>query len=91
MARHANALARRLAEGLDANGALIRHPVEANAVFVTFPPGVADRLLAARATFYPWIAPGHPPADDVKRLVCSWATGEADVDAFLAALSDARR
>jgi threonine aldolase len=91
MARHANAMARRLAEGLDANGALIRHPVEANAVFVTFPPGVADRLLAAGATFYPWIAPGHPPADDVKRLVCSWATGEADVDAFLAALSDARR
>jgi threonine aldolase len=83
MARHANAMARRLADGLVTRGAIIRHPVEANAVFVTFPPGVAERLLAAGAAFYPWIAPGHPPTDDVKRLVCSWATGEADVDQLL--------
>ena len=88
LASHANRMARRLGEGLAARGVSIRHPVDANAVFATFPPGVADRLLAAGAAFYPWIAPGHPPTDDVKRLVCSWATRESDVDAFLTLCGD---
>jgi threonine aldolase len=87
-ARHANAMATRLA---DAVGSLpdleIVHPVEANAVFAKIPRDAIDRLLAE--------LPGEPPFhvwDDhahVVRWMCAWDTTAEDVDAFVAAVSDA--
>lgn len=85
MARHANAMAARLSEGLAAAGAKIWYPTEANEVFVSFAPGVAEKLRAAGAQFYPWVTPGDPANGAMQRLICSFATRAEDVDAFLAA------
>ena len=82
-AKHANALARTLAEGLAViEDAELAYTVEANAVFVTLPDGVVARLRAAGARFLDWA----PPADGrtLIRLVCSFATPQEDVAKFLA-------
>ena len=85
MARHANAMATRLSEGLAAAGATIWYPTEANEVFVSFAPGVAERLRAAGAQFYPWVTPGDPANGAMQRLICSFATREEDVARFVEA------
>lgn len=85
MAAHANAMARRLSDGLAAvDGCKVWYPTEANEVFVTFPPGAAERLRAQGAAFYPWVTPGDPASGAMQRLICAWATTEQDVDEFLA-------
>ncbi len=84
MAAHANAMAKKLSMGLAASGAKIWHPTEANEVFVSFPPGVEEGLIAAGAAFYPWVTPGDPASGTMRRLICSWATRDEDVAAFLA-------
>ena len=76
-ARHANAMARRLAQGVEP----IR-PVEANVVFVRLAPQVASALRAEGFAFHDWPIFG----DDAHRLVCGFGTTEADVDAFIGAL-----
>jgi threonine aldolase len=81
-AARANALARRLEEGLrGVSGARIAHPVEANAVFVSLPDAVVARLRANGARFYDWV----PPSDGrtLVRLVTSFATPEEDVTRFV--------
>jgi threonine aldolase len=84
MAAHANTTARRLSEGLaKVDGCKVWYPTQANEVFVSFPPGAADRLRAAGATFYPWVTPGDPAGGTMHRLICSWATREAEVDRFV--------
>lgn len=81
LARHANAMASRLARGLETvPGAALAQPVQGNEVFVRLPPGAEERLRAAGARFYGWL-------DGSSRLVCSWATREEDVGAILAALA----
>lgn len=84
MAAHANAMARRLSDGLVANGCRLWHATEANEVFVSLPEGVAERLKASGATFYPWVTPGDPANGAMQRLICSWATRTEEVDRFLA-------
>ncbi len=84
LARHANAMATRLSDGLAAAGAKIWYPTEANEVFVSFAPGVAENLRAAGAHFYPWVTPGDPAKGAMQRLICSFATRAEDVDEFLA-------
>ena len=80
-ARHANAMARRLAEGLAAlPGARVTHQVAANALFPHLPPAMIEGLEAAGFVFYPW---GETAAGQV-RLVTAFATREEDVEAFLA-------
>jgi threonine aldolase len=75
-ARRANALARLLeAELRRVPGLLVLHPVQANAVFVSMPPGWAEALHARGWHFYT-IAGGE-------RLMCSWDTEEADIAAFM--------
>ncbi len=87
MAAHANAMAQRLSAGLAAApGCKVWYPADANEVFVSFPPGVAERLRAGGATFYPWVTPGDPASGTMQRLICSWATAAPEVDAFLAAV-----
>ncbi len=80
-ARHANAAAQRLAQGLD-----VLRPVEANVVFVRFEPRVADALRAEGFAFHEWGIFG----EGAVRLVCGFGTSDEDVDAFLAAV-DRRR
>jgi threonine aldolase len=92
LARHANAMADRLGEGLAAAGYPPAWPVEANEVFVTLPQGICERLQRAGAIFYPWTSASLPKArtasvgGNMIRLVCSFATAAVDVDRFLATL-----
>lgn len=85
LAGHANAMARRLADGLAGlPGYTVAHAVEANEVFVKLPSETAFKALEkAGARFYLW----EPTTDGrpLIRLVCSWSTKDAEVDAFLAA------
>lgn len=77
LARHANAMAARLAAGITGfPGAALVHPTQANIVFATLPKAAHDRLKAAGARYYDM---GQGRA----RLVTSWATTEAEVDSFL--------
>lgn len=80
-ARHANAMARRLAESLTGlPGVRIALPVEANAVFAVLPPGVADRLRE-EFHFYDW---EHTPG--LVRLMCAFDSTAVGVDRFTAAV-----
>ncbi|MCK1797736.1 low specificity L-threonine aldolase [Streptomyces sp. XM4193] len=82
-ARHANAMAARLAEGVrQVPGVEILHPVQANAVFARLPKEVSERLQK-RYRFYFW----DEAAGDV-RWMCAFDTTEEDVDGFLAALRE---
>lgn len=92
MAAHANSMAKRLSAGLAAiAGCNIAYPTDANEVFVSFAPGVAERLRSGGATFYPWVTPGDPAKGTMQRLICSWATTAGEVDAFLADVRQANR
>jgi threonine aldolase len=78
-AGHANAMARRLAEGIE-GAVTITQAVQANAVFAILPPGAAERLQQD-FRFYVW----NEHTGEV-RWMCSWDTTEEDVDAFVAAI-----
>lgn len=82
-ARHANAMAQRLADGVRAVGGVeILYPVQANAVFARLPHEVSVRLQK-RYRFYFWDeAAGHV------RWMCAFDTTEDDVDGFLLALKE---
>lgn len=89
-ARHANACAKRLAEGLASIGFEAAYPVEANMVFVRF---ARDRQQSDRTaaelqrrgwTFYPFTFDGVSSY----RFVCSWATSDQAIDQLL---DDVRR
>jgi threonine aldolase len=84
-ARHANAMAASLSEGLkQVPGARVLHPVEANEVFVEFPEATVAALEAAGFHFYRW--PLHASRSGVAiRLVTSYMTPASDVEAFIAA------
>ncbi|MEU7073426.1 low specificity L-threonine aldolase [Streptomyces narbonensis] len=82
-ARHANAMAQRLAAGVrGVDGVEILYPVQANAVFARLPHEVTRRLQE-RFRFYFW----DEAAGDV-RWMCAFDTTEDDVDAFLQALKE---
>lgn len=88
LARHANQMAARLSEGILAvPGTSLLHPTEANAVFAVLPRITHAKLRNAGADYYFWPDDPAPegPADEpiAARFVCSWATTEAEVDAFL--------
>jgi threonine aldolase len=80
-AGHANAMARRLADGVREHLRLTQ-AVEANAVFAILPPGAAERLQE-EFRFYVW----NEHTGEV-RWMCSWDTRAEDVDAFAAAVAD---
>ncbi|MDP6805973.1 MAG: low specificity L-threonine aldolase [Rhodospirillales bacterium] len=82
LARHANAAAGRLAQGLDdLPGARLVHPVDANETFVELPEPVIAGLLADGFVFHRW---GDEQSRTV-RLVTAFDTADADVDALLTA------
>lgn len=82
-ARHANAMAQRLADGVrQVDGVEILYPVQANAVFARLPHDVSERLQK-HYRFYFW----NEAAGDV-RWMCSFDTTEDDVDGFVQALKE---
>jgi threonine aldolase len=88
-ARRANALAQRLAKGLQGFTHIrIPNPVEANEVFAIMPRAEYDRLLGEGAKFYDWmpdsLGDGIGPEEVFARFVLSFATPKEDVEHFLA-------
>jgi threonine aldolase len=80
-ARHANAMATRLGEGLAAlPGARLLYPVEANEVFPELPEPVIRGLQADGFNFHRWGAVDSRAL----RLVCAFNTTPQSVEAFLA-------
>jgi threonine aldolase len=80
LARHANAMARQLSEGLaQLPGVRLAHPTEANEVFVQLPEPVIQALSAAGFQFYRW------PTDSstTLRLVCTFDTEPNEVAALI--------
>jgi len=84
-ARHANAMATKLARGLEAvAGAQLLHPVEANEIFVALPEATVSGLEMQGFNFYRWPLQIAESGITI-RLVTSHATPSADVDALIAA------
>lgn len=83
LASHANAMAHKLANGIEAQGYRFMAPPVTNQIFPILPNDVITRL-AMDFTFYNWA--GHDASHTVIRLVTSWATTPEMVDRFLAAL-----
>jgi threonine aldolase len=77
-AAHANRQAQALGAGLAELGLRRVAPVEANGVFVEMAPPLVAALEARGWHFYRFVG------DNGYRLMCSWATRDADVAAFLA-------
>ena len=75
-AAHANAMARRLADQIPFP---VRHPVEANGLFVEMDEPTLKRLHAAGWFVYRFL-------DGTVRFMCSWATTPEAVDALTEAL-----
>jgi threonine aldolase len=94
-AGHANEMASRLAEGIRELGGRTAWAVEANELFPILKRNQFEKLEAAGAKLYEWSAKGlseniAPAEDEVcLRMVTSFATTIADVDACLKVLSDA--
>jgi threonine aldolase len=80
-ARHANAMAARLAQALATAGIEVLRPVQANIVFVRFAPTLARRLNEEGFRFLDW--PIFGP--DIYRLVAGFNTPPEAVDALAAA------
>jgi threonine aldolase len=78
-ARHANEMARLLAQGLtNLPGVELVHPVEGNEVFVQLPEPMVNRLTEHGCKFQrDWRPEPHH-----HRFVCSWATGVDQVNAL---------
>ncbi len=82
-ARHANAMAARLAQGLASlPGVELVHPVEANEIFAMLPEAAIAGAFADGFTFYRWSGEGMVQC----RFVCAFSTRAADVDALVASL-----
>jgi threonine aldolase len=91
LARHANAMARRLADGLlRETGVRLAWPCEANEVFPILSAPLRRHLAAAGVGFLDWSQQALPaattlaPGETVTRFVMSFATKEEDVDRALA-------
>lgn len=85
-ARHANAMARRLAEGLRGiPGVKVTQPVEANMVFALLPEASIPRLQ--REFFFHRFDERRPEV----RLVCSFQTRPEEIEGFIAAVRKAVR
>lgn len=80
IAQHANLMAKRLEQGLrEVPGVGISRATETNAVFARVPAAWIEPLRKT-APFYVW----DPQTSEI-RLMASWDTRPADVDAFVAA------
>ena len=81
-AQHANAMAQRLAKGVEAiDGVELMFPVQANSVFLEIAPDLQQQLRDSRWTFYTFIGEGGA------RFVCSWNTTPELIDDLIADLA----
>jgi threonine aldolase len=85
LARHANAMADRLAATLTTVGLKPVWPVEANLIFVVLPRALEAKLQAAGATYYARSSESLDVGTDnvLVRLVTSFATEQSDIDRFI--------
>jgi threonine aldolase len=85
LARHANAMADRLAATLTTVGLKPVWPVEANLIFVVLPRALEAKLQAAGATYYVRSSESLDVGTDnvLVRLVTSFATEQSDIDRFI--------
>jgi threonine aldolase len=84
-AAHSNAMARRLADGLQAlKGVRLLYKVQANEIFPVMPLAMKTRLEAAGFSFYEWPTPEARAGEIALRLVTSFSTDPAHVEKFLA-------
>jgi threonine aldolase len=97
-ARHANGMARLLAEGLTAlPGVRLGWPAQANEVFPILPRTLDQALRAGGILYHPWSQASLPdgerigPDEVLVRLVTSFATKEAEVEKVLALARAATR
>lgn len=86
LATLANGAAQRLSNGLRDAGADLLFPVDGNEIFCRFDRAAHQRLHAAGARYY--LIPeapleGNPAKLLSARLVCNWATTQAEIDSFL--------
>jgi len=91
-ARHANAMAGRLAAVLEAASARFAWKSEANALFPIIADDVAAKMAATGASFHEWPAPPSvrpfmAGQERMHRLVTSFATQPSEVDAIARALA----
>jgi len=85
LAMHANRMGGLVAEKVAAlPGARLLHPAQANIVFADWPEGRHGPARAAGAVYYDMPA---EPGREAARLVASWCTTEADVEALATALT----
>ena len=86
LAAHANAMADRLSHGL---GGLpdvrLIGASQSNEIFARVPVAMVATLKSAGARFYEWGQPDDPPGFQTVRLVTSFATEDAEIQAFLEA------
>jgi threonine aldolase len=94
LARHANAMAARLAGAVEAAGKLrLAWACEANEVFLVLPPPAQALLAAQGVQFIAWSDAALPeggrlqPGDVVGRFVCSFATQAEEVDRLAVVLA----
>lgn len=87
IARHSNAMARKLAAAIeDSDAARLAWLPQANEVFAVMSKQTMDRLQAGGATFYDWHAPSwlDVGADETLcRFVTSFATSDSDISSFI--------
>ena len=89
-ARHANAMARKLAEGIaSVPGVRLPWPTQANEIFAVIPAVMDAALTGAGFGRAPWASESLPdgfaigPGEVFVRWVTSFATREADIDALI--------
>jgi threonine aldolase len=83
-ARHANAMAKRLADQIGTlDGISLMFPVESNAVFAEIPPPAQAKLRDKGWRFYTFIGAGGC------RFMCAWDTSPDTVDRFAADIAKA--
>ena len=81
-ARNSNAAAQRLQVGLQGLGVELLYPVQANSVFAKLDDRLIAGMLYRGWKFVKFIAAGGC------RIMCSWDTTTADVDAFLSDMGE---
>jgi len=76
-AAHANNMAKKLADGLEARGFKSAYPINSNGVFIKLPKAIIERILE-KFEFYIW-----DEEKDMVRFMCSFSTQEKDVNDLL--------
>lgn len=88
LARHANAMAARLSDGISRAGIKFVAETETNQLFPILPNELIAQLKE-RFDFYVWEP--YDANSSVTRLVTSWATSTEQVDAFIAEVNNSAR